>query len=54
MSPDPKEVTTLRSVPIHALPIVAEDYPLWDLLHLFQVWPWSQVSVTTYALPVLY
>ncbi|PUU77005.1 hypothetical protein B9Z19DRAFT_203473 [Tuber borchii] len=37
MSPDPKEVTTLRSVPIHALPIVGEDFPLWDLLHLFQV-----------------
>ncbi|KAG0126915.1 hypothetical protein HOY82DRAFT_593587 [Tuber indicum] len=36
MSPDPGEVTTLRSVPIHALPIVPEDYPLWDLLHLFQ------------------
>ncbi|KAG0642886.1 hypothetical protein HOY80DRAFT_1101969 [Tuber brumale] len=36
VSPDPGEVTTLRSVPIHALPIVPEDYPLWDLLHLFQ------------------
>ncbi|RPA99177.1 hypothetical protein L873DRAFT_1843730 [Choiromyces venosus 120613-1] len=36
MSPDPKEVTTLRSFPIHELPIVDEDYPLWDLLHLFQ------------------
>ncbi|PWW71691.1 hypothetical protein C7212DRAFT_367061 [Tuber magnatum] len=36
MSADPNEVTTLRSVPIHALPIVSGDYPLWDLLHLFQ------------------
>jgi hypothetical protein len=32
-----EEVTTLKTVQFHQLPIITEDYPLWELLHTFQV-----------------
>lgn len=31
------EITTLKQLPLHKLPVISEDYPLWDLLRLFQV-----------------
>lgn len=31
------EITTLKQLPLHRLPVISEDYPLWDLLRLFQV-----------------
>lgn len=33
------EITTLKQLPLHKLPVISEDYPLWDLLRLFQVRP---------------